>query len=87
MGDAFPPLIEKTSLWFRRVHVQPRATLVPSTHAQLRRVRSSSPRPAETFAGVGIISFINMEDSEHYRGVRGENKVLHIIRALQRTKL
>lgn len=86
MGAAFPPGLEKTSLWFLRVHVEPRATLVPSTHAQPRRVRSSSPRPAEVFAGVGIISFINTEDSEHYRGVRGENKVLHIICALQRTK-
>lgn len=37
------------------------------------------------FAGIqgGIITFINMKDSELYRG---ENKVLHIISALQRTK-
>lgn len=48
----------------------------------------AQPEPDAMFAGVqgGVISFINMEDSEHHRGVRGENKVLPIIGALQRTK-
>lgn len=60
----------------------------PGTAAQGLDIAEPEPETCCDVSGVQgrVISFINVENSEHHRGARGENKALQIIGALWRTK-